>query len=592
MDEIVWNLLDQETRKFLLFLAVPAEITPELCRRLTGQDIIASLMKKNIFLSQISGYEDTFRFHDIFRDFLLEHVKGVLSADEIRQVNKTTAEWYFEKGDFFMSTRYYYENRDHEGINRCAWSNDLYHEDSECISVEENYHFSNQFTLELPLSFIKNNMRLIGECAYVSYLDGNQADFFHYKDMLAKMMPQILEKDPKFLETAGFINSLDYRIPIVKYAKHLTGMMMVMWRDSAENVARANTITQNLPLFHRSMRDFSEIYQLREDDLKLLRDTFGVIIGGDYEIMEQSLIAGIYYEKGDLIKAAYHAMAGYLACKEELHPETLFSSHMILSVVLYGMGADNEAGAVMKKTEAMIEEKALFLRPNFKAYQTIRAIRVGEIDSGAKWLEIYGGSGDHLRFYQIYRYFTTMRAYIALRDFSAAVLFGRQLLTLASEYNRPLDQIESGLLLAMALWGLDNKDEGAKQLRQAVCEAMPYGFAQLFVNEGKEILPILLYLTETPEEPAGFRGWVSKLTGLVLQKHHPGFLEVGDIKLSKQQLLMLRYLAQGKSYEGIAEAAGLKRTTIKSHIMNLYKRLGVHNAEEAIVKGKIMGVLD
>ena len=81
LEERVWNLWDDETKKTLIKLAVPAEITPELCERLTvledGQDTLERLVKKEgVFLSTADGggnaVHSAYRFHDIFRDFLLE----------------------------------------------------------------------------------------------------------------------------------------------------------------------------------------------------------------------------------------------------------------------------------------------------------------------------------------------------------------------------------------------------------------------------------------------------------------------------------------------------------------------------------------
>ena len=85
-------------------------------------------------------------------------------------------------------------------------------------------------------------------------------------------------------------------------------------------------------------------------------------------------------------------------------------------------------------------------------------------------------------------------------------------MALASEYNRPLDQIESGLLTAIALWRNGEKSEATRQLKQAVNTAMPYGFTQLFINEGNDVMPLLDELREKADESTGLAHFTDRLT--------------------------------------------------------------------------------
>ena len=173
-------------------------------------------------------------------------------------------------------------------------------------------------------------------------------------------------------------------------------------------------------------------------------------------------------------------------------------------VTLYAMGASQEADGIMERTGDFIERKAQFLRPNFKALQTERAIGEGNTDAAREWLTVYANRSSRLPFYQLCRHFATLRSYIAVKEYAAAA-FGMWLQILAVEYRRPLDHIESGLLTAIALW-------------------------------------------------------------------HNG--------------------EKNKSVNEIADAAGLGRGTVKSHVLLAYKRLGVHSAQEAVVKAKMLGLLE
>ena len=591
LESRVWALWKTDTKLTLLSLAVPAEVSADLAALLTGQPdgkhLLTQMAKtENAFLSHAGG--DTYRFHDIFRDFLLQQLDSYYSEEDIMRLNGITAEWYYERGDYFMSMRYFFKNRCHEGIVRCERASSQYHAKTENTSVEATCNFVNLYILSLPVSFVMQNHYLIIECAYVAYLDGDTDQFIYFKDELVGRMPEIAQQHPDLVVTAGFLSSLDFRLPMIDYAKRLAIMMPFMQTEETETVY-SNTVTQNLPFFHRSMRDFSEVHQLKEEDLELFRSTFGLMIGDDYKIMEQSLIAGILYERGDLLGAAHHAISGFRACVESNHPETRFCANTILSAVLYAMGASAEAEKIMGKTEIYIEEKAQFLRPNFKALQTERRVRGGNADAAKEWLEVYAHPSGELPFYQICRHFTTLRSLIAIGEYETAVEFGSRLQRLADDYKRPLDQIECMVLTAAALRRCGAHDEALGQLRCAVETAMQYGFVQVFVNEGKEILPLLWKLRESADRPSRFTGFTDSLTEGICEKY--GLSKGETPHLSAQQQAMLHFLSKGMSYREIADATGIGNDTVKSHVRLAYRRLGVHNAEEALIKAKALGLL-
>jgi len=595
----VWESWDDEIKLLILQLSVVSEITPELAAALTGQadgqGVIDRLLRcDNTFLSysNVASLSDNgaYHFHDIFRDFLLERAKVFLSKDETRRLNAAAAEWYFGRGAFFQSIRHFYANRDHEGIIRCYRANTVYDEKTERASVEAIYHFADQNIQYMPMSFVAENPFLIEECAYSAFLDGNADEFLHYKTLLMQKLPEIAKRYPDLAETAFFLNSLDYRVPMLKYAGQLADMTPLMGAAETGAAARSSTITQNLPFFHRSMRDLSEVYELKTEDLRLLRDTFGVMIGGDYAIMEQAMTAGLYYERGELLQAAHHALTGFLSCACDTHPETVFCARMILAAILYAIGGAREADGIMEQTEAYIGRAAKYLYPNFKALKTERAIRAGDTEAAREWLDIYTNRADILPFYQIVRHFTTLRALFAVEKYELAAILGKRLTSLSTEYNRPLDIIESVLLTAIALWKNGLENEAASQLQMALGAAIPYGFTQIFINEAAELLPILWKLREENNKPSEITRFADDLTGEICKKH--GLIKGDAPKLSPQQRAMLPYLNKGMSYGEIAEAAKLGVDSIKAHVRLLYKKLGVHSAREAVIKAKMLGLIE
>jgi LuxR family maltose regulon positive regulatory protein len=590
----VWNLWDDAAKRLLLKLSVPTDITPELCERLTGAENGSETLNGiveigNAFLSQTGA--DTYRFHDLFRDFLTERVAAFLGEEETRRVNDIAAVYYYGQGDYYAGVKHYIQNSDHEGINRCMEATNQYNMKSGNLSVEIRLNFTMQVIKKLSPEFIAENPFLITRCAVTAHNNGDREEFVYYTDMLYSKMPEIAVKYPSLIATIVMFMGVDYRIPLCEYVKRIADMMPHMAKHAVSGATvRVGTMTQNLPFFHRSFRDLSEIHDTKDDDIKAIQNTLGVIIGKSYEILEKCAFAGFCYEHGELLEAASWALTAFQACESETQPEVLFHVYTILSSVLYAMGAVLDAEKIMKKTEEYIKTNARFLYPNFKALQTERIIREGNAEAAREWLMVFAGKANHLPFYQICRHFTTLRSHIAVGDHATAVSFGKRLQVLAYEYNRPLDQIESGILTAIALFA-NKKDEAVKLLEKTLSIAEPYGFTQLFINEGKELLPILLELNGKAKKTSATRSFADGLIDRISIKERLNSFEDKMPKLSEQQQAMLVCLSKGMTYNEIAEAAGLGRGTVKSHVLLLYKRLDVSNSREAVIKARLLGLL-
>ena len=80
----VWTRWDDRTKSFMTLVSVASELTPELCewlaadektlKKASGAELLAKLTRENAFLRKTGA--DTYRFHDLFRDFLLHMLEA------------------------------------------------------------------------------------------------------------------------------------------------------------------------------------------------------------------------------------------------------------------------------------------------------------------------------------------------------------------------------------------------------------------------------------------------------------------------------------------------------------------------------------
>lgn len=130
----------------------------------------------------------------------------------------------------------------------------------------------------------------------------------------------------------------------------------------------------------------------------------------------------------------------------------------------------------------------------------------------------------------------------------------------------------------------------------------PYGFIRIIADEGACVLPVLKRLNAKVEKE-GYSGPLKReyLLEVALACHafarsHKGvtahlLCSNKPMKLSKQQSMVLTMLSKGYKNAEICERTGLSLPTIKSHTAVAYRKLGVNNAMDAILKARELGLI-
>ncbi|MCL1904345.1 MAG: LuxR C-terminal-related transcriptional regulator [Oscillospiraceae bacterium] len=600
----VWDMWDNTVKKELLRLCIPDELTPELCEKLTtkhnGYGILSEYSERNNAFLYQNG--DFFRFYTVFRDFLRNNI-NLLDKKEIYRLNEVCAKWYYERGDFANGVKHYGYNLDFDGIYKCVEEYCRYNAKTAETAVSYRQNIMQILSDNKNSDLIAKNPHLLLACSAIEYRDGNGEKFLSYIDIIRKNLPEITIMYPEFIEAFLLFLGWDFSVPIREYIKWLENAIFMFIDKNAGIKARVNTITSYLPFFHRSFRDLSEYHELNPDDIRAASDTFSTMFGADYAGIEKLLISGIYYERGELVNALRYIAPNGLSFDGGIHPELVFSANMLLSQVLYAMGAIYDADDIMRQTERFISESAVYLKPNFDAAVVKREISEKNATSAINWLKVhdydYSGTMNlkkKLSFDRICFHYTTMRAMNAIGEYTAAIGLGNRLYTLSVDFKRPLDQIECGILLADAFQMNGEKSRAIEQLKNSLSIAAQYGFKQMFINEGRGILTLLCTIRERKSLSVKLRQFTETLINEINGKLNFSRAEKEQggsepPRLTSMQKKMLIFLDKGMSYGEIAAQTGTVYGTVKGHVLLLYKKLGVHNAEDAVVKGKVLGLI-
>jgi len=600
----VWERWDDRIKKFMTLISVADELTPEYSKWLTEKDklikdadcleLLTGLARENAFLRK-SGV-NTFRFHDLFRDFLLKMLEERGEKEKNKQYIRA-GDWFYNKADYFRAIEYYLKGDYDNGIAGSLHKMYDSHK-SPSASVEETLQ-----TIRISVSdpIVKKHPFLMEVQVWSAYVEGRADEFETYLDKYYKQFPKIVLQNPRSVVNMIQFRCVDYRVSLIETMKTLQRLPF-----KGNFKAATPSITQNMPLFHRSCRDFSELSVDMKKYIALFGDSIGVVVGEEFNAVRECLYAGFYYEQGKLNEAEEHALAACAGIPDGCSSEIIFCAMMILVSVLIAKGRKAEAGTIINNIKDMIEtKKALYLNANFQAFLVRIKLSEGDKKAASNWLQNHSAKLlESPMFFKLYQHFTTARAYIVMENYTDAILFLQKILTLCRRYKRTIDIIEANLLIAIVYWKRGRAGHGQETaldyLTQATADAGEYGFTQVFTSESADIVNMLHRMQKRVvqkghirEVPAGFIKTLY-FAAAVESKRSKGLTGgrvSNNISFTDKQVMVMRLMCEGRSRSEIADIMGLKPNGVKSHTTLIYKKLDVSSNLEAVMKIKEMGIL-
>ncbi|MDR2572037.1 MAG: LuxR C-terminal-related transcriptional regulator [Oscillospiraceae bacterium] len=598
----VWERWDERLKNFMMSLSVADELSPELCLwlitdkrqsvNISGSEILAEMVRENAFLRESEN--GTYRFHDLFRKFLINMLKKNGKQAVSVQQNKA-GDYYFNKKDYFRAVEYYLKGNNDEGIANSLYQ--MYDYNSNSASIEDTL-----YTIHMAVNdaIVEKHSFLLEVQIWASYVEGRADDFEMYLDRYYKLFSEIVIQNPRSAIIRMLLQCIDYRKDLLRYLKTLR---MIPFKGSVK--AFAPSITNNMPLMHRSILDFSAFSIDTDKNMLLLEKSIGAVVGVEYTVMKECLYAGFYYEKGSLNHACEHALAACSNISGVCSPEVKFCAMMILASALLADSKESEANKILNNVENIIEnDKAFYLKPNLRAYLFRLKLSNGDRSAAEEWLQKYNGNMiDFLSLYKSYQHFTTVRAHIVIGDYNHAILALKKLLKLCERFMRTLDIIEARILLAIVYWkkGKSGQSTALEYLEQAAATAQEYGYTQVFANEGAELVNMLYKLqrrTIQKENKCSVSGAFVKTLYIdaVSNSKHKGRLTGNqthkNLTFTEKQNTVIRLMCQGHTRNEIAEKMGLKPYGVKSHMELIYRKLDVANNVDAVLKIKELGILE
>jgi LuxR family maltose regulon positive regulatory protein len=247
---------------------------------------------------------------------------------------------------------------------------------------------------------------------------------------------------------------------------------------------------------------------------------------------------------------------------------------------------------------------------NVDAYQARLWIEKGDLDASKRWAserelsilavleeldESQPASAYARRQERRWAEYTTLaRLLIVLGEADDALVLLDKLLNRAERLGLVDRVIGTQVLSALALHTIGDVSRSTLSLKNALSLAEPQGYVRVFVDEGKPIADMLCRI--------GSEGFASEYVNKLVSAFDLPVTETQETTskvilhplidpLSGRELEVLRLLGTNLSAPEIAEELYIAVSTVRSHIKNIYAKLGVHRRREAVNRAKELRII-
>lgn len=229
-----------------------------------------------------------------------------------------------------------------------------------------------------------------------------------------------------------------------------------------------------------------------------------------------------------------------------------------------------------------------------QAYQARWWLTQGNHEAAQRWQVSCGFSGEENAAYEYESLALTLaRVLLAQGKAASAEQFLERWLNLATEQGRIGSQIEILLLSALVQDQQGKLSEALSLVHQALVQARPGGYCQIFSIEGQALARLLVLL-----QPRWSKQMEAAYLGHILQALSPQHVEslpepppTGQYPpvldpLTPREYQVLRLLAVGLSTREIASELVVSVNTIKTQLQSLYRKLNAADRATAIATAR------
>jgi LuxR family maltose regulon positive regulatory protein len=640
-DEVI-NQRPKGTLDFLLQTSILNRLCGPLCEAVTGQRDGEKMLKKldqaNLFIVPLDDEGKWYRYHHLFADILRHHLK---LKGGVQALHRRASQWYEQAGLHDEALHHALAAPDHD----LAVS--LVERNAHALLFRSETVRLQSWLVQLPEELIRKRPQLVMiQC----WLLADTGQFDRAKRALAATMfqdsnlpseisgemavlqafiarcqddaPAALERAQQALEVLP-PQSHDWRASAlleIGLAHHRLGDKEMASETLSEVVAFGESEEHHLEALvalGRLRRDlarqgrFTEAAQMDERGLRMLDrwDGHPLPISGIIFIG----LGTVLCEWNILEEASQRLQRGLKLLLGTIEDDNMTHGYIALSRVQQAQGDSAKALASIQSAEDWLVNMHIVkpaMAAMLRAHRARLWLRQGNLESARQWVVDTGIRGkNELSEGREVEYLTLARVLTAWGRHNREKKYLLEahnlldhLLAAAETDGRAGTMIEILGLNALVYQAQNNLSAAIAALERALTLAEPEGYIRIFVDEGEQMRQLLLdyqsiIKTQISEgidrEIFRLLTYSDKLLASFSPQASFNNAKYQSIPepLSDRELDILQLIATGRTNKEIAEILVIAVSTVKSHINNLYGKLGAKRRTEAIAIARDFGLL-
>lgn len=640
-DYVLSEVLDKQPSDIVAFLLDTA-CCPRLCASLCntirntedGQKKLETLLSQNLFLIPLDNHNEWFRYHDLFRDALLQRVRHTDPARS-QLLWQRTVEWLLAHGQVQEAIAQIVQKQDWPWLAGvlAAHGNNLIHggyhlpvlawlDALPADQITENAQlqmlriwsrfFANRFDhLEPLLANVEDllDRRVADSAPDAEGALGLQSEISLIRSYLARSRSD--EKSASDL-TRQVLADIDHtQIPLKSVTYYGLGLDDYGKGDlkGAEEALKSAVHygqVERKPSTVLSSGGLLAWIQYNRGDMDLALDTCTEIrrwVDQHYADPTQprliscwlnATLTEIYRERNQPLDAAAH-LAPLL---EHVSQGTEPGQHVIIQHVrghlAFSEGRFQEAIEFLEDAEQMgrkRREHIVFEPPASAALLARCFLAAGQSAQARRSMESLHSQPVTNPLNREQNSISRARLLVAEGKPEKALELLETLLPEAERNGHIRHLVEALLVYGEALALQNPEQQSHEQLERAVSLAAEAGFLRLFAEESPRLRDLLLALSDLNTKGSWQRS-VKAMLQSQKKKVSSGSTQASLAEpLSQRELEVLELINAGHANKDIAVRMSVAPATVKAHIRNLYGKLGVGRRTEALARARELGIL-
>lgn len=654
LDYLVEDVLQQQPshiQRFLLDTAILGQLTGSLCDALLlgedtppdaaySQQVLSELERKNLFLVPLDGQRRWYRYHQLFAEMLRSRAQQ-LQPERLPLLHHRAAAWYVQQGLIPEAVEHTLAARDMELAAR------LVEQIAEATLLRGEVRTLLGWLSALPEAIVHARPRLSLAHAWalvtMGYVDAAEAQL---QDVGQTPEHQATAADrPPLGGAAAALQAL-----VAGQRGDVPGMITLAQQalafDTADTgeprslsllaLGNAHFFNGELEAAHQTL---TQVIAPREVTADLFATMLAIYILADVEMHQGQLhqaaellqqgkqlgigpdgqpmpIAGLAHmalgdvlrERNDLDAAMQSLQTGIALARQWGIHILLVDSTIALARLKQASGDNDGALQVIRDFEVQMHQA--WVTPWHRAQLAACRVRLwlaqGQRTLASQWAEDYAArleaDAPNLRPLVKYGFAHTTLARVRLTQGQPveAVQLLTRLLAVAEPGGWMGDVIEIMALQALGLQAQGATTQALAILERALVLAEPEGYVRIFVDEGAPMAALLAQSAEHRAQSDPLLIYIEHLLRAFPEPQRQAQivrrspLERSNAliePLSARELEVLRLLAAGLESPEIARELIISVSTARTHIKNIYGKLGVHGRVQAIERARALGLV-